>query len=495
MPEDQNSPEGQNVDNVVNDGLSGTDTDANIGRTTEKQETAPSKKKAPHHGLNNKILLISGIALSIILVLMLGTGVYVIFFQPVWTEQLPFKNSTGQYESVIVYRNATDTSYANLSLFLATDGPGLESMVYSDTSYKCVEYAVLLHDDAEEHGINCTVIGTDMDNGIPGHALVEFYTDDMGTEYADPTSMNVSGADLDNIDMGRVIFMREMWKQQFPITDATNKTVQVVEYRNATPISFEQLTDFLRRDNTEEATYDYPNYTCANFATTLYDRAEIQGIKCGIVAVEFYNESQGHAFDAFPTTDRGIVYIDDTGLNASQEAEGYIENDNVVYLQAGSELGELPLVQVNGNLSYNFYTERKEEIQAYENEWDLYEADYEKYMSDKADYMSAVSENDQYYASYKADSDSYNAAIAQYNSRTGSNSTYSISQLNAWKSRLDQEYENYSNTWNTLDSTRISLNSRLTGLEETYNSLMSSDERNWTSYYPIGIVKGFQVYW
>jgi hypothetical protein len=466
------------------------------------QEATADKGKAPGGGFKNKILFVAGIIITIALVIMLGTTVYTMFFQPVWTEQLSFKNSTGQYESIIFYRNATNPTYANLSLFLATYGTGLEGLIYNDTSYKCVEYAVILHDDAEEQGINCSLIGTDMDNGIPGHALVEFSTKDKGTVYADPTSMNVSGSNFDNISMDSIILMRDHWKQQFPVADAVNKKVQVVEYRNASVVSFAQLEAFLGRDNTETAAYDYPNYTCADFATTLFDRAEIQGIKCGIVAIQFYNMTDGHAFEAFPTTDRGIVYIDDTGINASQIAEGYVANDNVVYLQAGSELGELPLDQVNGSLDYSFYTQREDEIQAYTNEWAQYESDYENYTSDLANYQKAVNSNDQYYASYQADCKNYDAAVAQYNSQMDAHNDNmsvqaptNLAALEAWDSRLDQEYQNYSNTWNSLENTSISLNSRREGLNDIYNSLMSSEERNWISYYPIGIVKDISVYW
>ncbi len=135
---------------------------------------------------------------------------------PVWTEQLPFENSTGQYQSIVMYRNATDVTYDNLTKFLKSDD--IESLVQAEPGYKCVEFAVRLHDDAEVDGINCTVTGTDISGGIPGHSLDVFYTTDKGAVYVDPTSMNVSENDFGGIPYDKVILLRDTWVQTFPLS-------------------------------------------------------------------------------------------------------------------------------------------------------------------------------------------------------------------------------------------------------------------------------------
>jgi hypothetical protein len=82
-----------------------------------------------------------------------------------------------------------------------------------------------------------------------------------------------------------------------------------------------------------------------------------------------------------------------------------------------------------------------------------------------------------------------------HNNDTSIPAPTNLAALEAWNSRLEQEYQNYSSTWNSLENTSISLNSRREGLDNTYNTLMSSEEKSWISYYPIGIVKDISVYW
>ncbi len=50
---------------------------------------------------------------------------------------------------------------------------------------------------------------------------------------------------------------------------------------------------------------------CADFAERLHNDAEMDGIRCAYVSLALSTGS--HAIDAFQTTDRGLVYVDDTG--------------------------------------------------------------------------------------------------------------------------------------------------------------------------------------
>jgi hypothetical protein len=78
---------------------------------------------------------------------------------------------------------------------------------------------------------------------------------------------------------------------------------------NYHPISWLDLNYFLASDRTNM--YDYTSsYRCLNFSFDLVVLARKQNINAWIVAVDFYNEDTGHAFVAFETTDKGIVYIE-----------------------------------------------------------------------------------------------------------------------------------------------------------------------------------------
>ncbi len=191
------------------------------------------------------------------------------------------------------------------------------------------------------------------------------------------------------------------------------------------PVSYDTLTEFLAGDQTEDATYVDPTYTCANFATSLFNRAEAQGIKCGMVTVTFDGQPVGHAFNAFPTTDKGIVLIDDTGLIATQKASSLAEfqTDAVVYVEKGKPLGELNLSQVDGHLAYSFYSEKKKIIDEYYDRLDQYEADVgvhnraiDLYDADAAKYTAAISDFNAKMATHNAAIDRFNAEEdAMYN--------------------------------------------------------------------------------
>jgi HAMP domain-containing protein len=76
--------------------------------------------------------------------------------------------------------------------------------------------------------------------------------------------------------------------------------------------TWEELLDFLKEDKTDSKLYVTGEYECGNFAQDLHNRAEAHGIRAAFVAVHFY-DAPSHALNAYKTTDRGLVYIDDTG--------------------------------------------------------------------------------------------------------------------------------------------------------------------------------------
>jgi hypothetical protein len=317
-------------------------------------------------GKNRQFFLLASTAVVALLVIGVGSlTAYGILFPPVWTERLPFLNSTGQYDVITVYRNSTDVSYANLTVFLDEATPSLEKTISADPGYRCVEYAVRLHYEAEMQGINCSVVGRGGNvagRGIPKNALVAFLTIDRGLVCVDPTAMNVSAGDYPGIDFSRVVLAGDTWNVTPPSRNAAGLSPQTTERRAAQAVSFGELETFLAADHTEDRAYDCPNYTCLDFAVDLHNHAEAGGIQCGVVAVGFAGKEDGHAFDAFPTTDRGIVYVDRTGINTSERRDGALPADNAVYLLNG---GELPLAQVDGHLDYGFYLDRKDGIDTY----------------------------------------------------------------------------------------------------------------------------------
>ncbi len=100
--------------------------------------------------------------------------------------------------------------------------------------------------------------------------------------------------------------------------------------------TWEELKAFLKADQTDKHPYIQGKYTCGDFAETLHNNAEIAGIRAGLVAIQLKQPGTdgvivNHSLNMFETTDRGIVYIDDTS-----SSQGYYA-DKIVDLQLGKD--------------------------------------------------------------------------------------------------------------------------------------------------------------
>ena len=88
----------------------------------------------------------------------------------------------------------------------------------------------------------------------------------------------------------------------------------IVNYETASNPTWARLLDFLRNDRTDEKAYVPGVYMCGDFARDVHNNAERAGIRAAYVAIELVGAD--HALNAFKTTDRGLVFIDCTGLPA-----------------------------------------------------------------------------------------------------------------------------------------------------------------------------------
>jgi len=67
----------------------------------------------------------------------------------------------------------------------------------------------------------------------------------------------------------------------------------------------------------------------------LHNNAEEAEIRAAFVAADLVDEQDGHALNAFNTTDRGLVYIDDTGLREQDSVQCLL--DKYVVVEIGRE--------------------------------------------------------------------------------------------------------------------------------------------------------------
>jgi hypothetical protein len=271
---------------------------------------------------------------------------------------------------------------------------------------------------------------------------------------------------------------------------------------------------FLAGDQTEAATYVDPAYTCANFASDLANRSGARGIKCGLVSVSFEGQPVGHAFNAFPTTDRGVVLIDDTGLSAAQKNSSLsrFQTDAAVYLAEGKTLGELNLTQANGHLDYAFYEEKLKmindfytQLARYEDDVDVHNEAIDQYDAEVAQYRAAVGDYNAQMSVHNAGVDRFNAEEdAKYNAYLRDEITYQ--EYRDW---YDANFVNIPaapgngarlDGWkNELDNRRVSLNNEKRTLDQRYETIWNSEGRKWAVYSywrpPDGVVNKIEYIW
>lgn len=109
----------------------------------------------------------------------------------------------------------------------------------------------------------------------------------------------------------------QVFSDIMPLVHSGNLTsIQLVNNPSATNPTWQQLVNFLVQDKTDKHLYIPGVYECGNFAQDAHNNAEAKGIRAAFVSVRFSNNTIGHAIIAFKTTDRGLVYIDETGATS-----------------------------------------------------------------------------------------------------------------------------------------------------------------------------------
>ncbi len=94
-----------------------------------------------------------------------------------------------------------------------------------------------------------------------------------------------------------------------------------------------ELKEFLRKDRTNEMIFNDKDFDCSGFAITLFRNARAHGIRAAYAEVIF--RDYGHALNKFKTTDRGYVFIDNTG---NRYGTGL---DTVAYIKKGELFGTI----------------------------------------------------------------------------------------------------------------------------------------------------------
>lgn len=115
------------------------------------------------------------------------------------------------------------------------------------------------------------------------------------------------------------------------VVGADGEPIELVGNAEAEDVTWARVRLFLAQDKTDQIPYDASTFDCADFAETLHNNAEEAGIRTAYVIVGFRLEETLHAINAFNTTDKGLIYIDDTGMTDSFECPA----DRIVEVEVG----------------------------------------------------------------------------------------------------------------------------------------------------------------
>jgi hypothetical protein len=110
--------------------------------------------------------------------------------------------------------------------------------------------------------------------------------------------------------------------------------VSLVNNSAAVNPTWNQLYNFIKSDQTDRKAYVLDSYDCKDFSRDVHNNAEKAGIRAAWVAIKFKGETIGHACNAFKTVDRGLVFIDCTGVEPGNN--GLYSCDKSVAVKLGS---------------------------------------------------------------------------------------------------------------------------------------------------------------
>jgi len=269
------------------------------------------------------------------------------------------------------------------------------------------------------------------------------------------------------------------------LVGADGEPIELINNPNATNPTYAMLVDFIKEDSTDEHLYSIFSYVCSDFAEDVHNNAEAAGIRTAWVSIDFEGNDEGHALNAFETTDRGLVYIDCTGEGFESLLSGHSTSwDDVAYVEIGKEYGLLPIDRAE-SLSYSFYEE-------YERKWQEYEKLVSDYNDEVTLYNQAVTSYED--ASYgipppEAPDISEHGTSLEEIRRLFAALLEWQTEMEAWKAGREDWETEMEAQWVELTDWGARLQEKRQLIDELGEEL--GDFR----FEPLGIVEDINVYW
>jgi hypothetical protein len=174
-----------------------------------------------------------------------------------------------------------------------------------------VSYNNLLQTRSELNQLRIEKEALEMDLEIANNSLAQAQ-EDLTSAQRELSSAELTISSLES----KLDLYEDTWGSVSSDVQPPFQGADIVNYGTASNPTWARLLDFLLSDRTDQKAYVPGVYMCGDYARDVHNNAERAGIRAAYVAVEF--SSGYHALDAFKTTDRGLVFIDCTGLEASE---------------------------------------------------------------------------------------------------------------------------------------------------------------------------------
>jgi hypothetical protein len=194
------------------------------------------------------------------------------------------------------------------------------------------------------------------------------------------------------------------------IVGGDGKAIELIDNPNATNPTYAELVAFIKEDSTDEHLYVISSYNCSDFAEDVHNNAEATGIRAAWVGIHFEGDDEGHACNAFETTDKGLVYVDCTGRGFEDLISLLWSSggswDKIAYVEVGKEYGLLAIARAS-SLSYSFYEEYEQKWQEYKRK----QQELEKLLSEWDEEVNRHNEEISKYGSSPEETERFSAAL------------------------------------------------------------------------------------
>ncbi|MFA5051426.1 MAG: hypothetical protein WC499_04950 [Patescibacteria group bacterium] len=164
---------------------------------------------------------------------------------------------------------------------------------------------------------------------------------------------------------GQVVALTKKLQGTLPYASPTGTNLKTTNQDNVHNPTWAELKSFLVSDSTDQLNYVLGSFVCGDFAQIVHNKAELSGIRCAMVVISFMDGSNPHALNAFMTSDKGLVYIDDTGQTPT--STNSCKYDAIGYVVVGQPYGSTDINFIIG-LSYSDYVSLKNTFNKYQSD-------------------------------------------------------------------------------------------------------------------------------